>query len=234
MFVFVFTLLLLLNFVQTALAIPYSLQERCSEDIKESNRFSFSESGRNASKITFEEGRDDIAIFDGVVTGHFLKILDQLPSSIKTIALRLPRGGHAIDSILIAQKIREMGLNTYVGLSTCHSACTIIFQGGVERIVDSMALLTYHGPSNIEEQNSCSQEIVEYGSQKLIEWGFPKSELHVLNSNSSVHYFNSDRLIKTGIATKIQSLSIGYDEAIKKAWKSRDEYCEKYPEDDEC
>lgn len=231
-YIFIFILISLSLSLSNA-KLPQHFAENCSNEIQTIKELS--ESGKDqSSRILYEKDKPGIAILEGVVSQYSLNLISQLPSSIHTLALKLPRGGMAIPALEIAKKVREKKLNTYVGLTTCHSACTIIFQGGVQRIVDSMAHFSYHGPTNSESGDVCSRSIVKYGGDLMVRLGFPSSLRPVFESFSAVHYFGGNELRKHGIATHTRSLDIGYDSYIRQARQGFMEYCEDHPDDDDC
>ena len=146
--------------------MPKEVVKSCSQNIKAS----ITEATNKGELLSIAEivpHYPNMMLFRGVVSLYFLDVLENLPEEIDTIALELPAGGDAIASIIIAEKIRAMGLGTYAGLTFCHSACTIIYQGGATRGIDPAGYFTYHGVGGGVDGDNCSAAIQDNIKSRL-------------------------------------------------------------------
>jgi hypothetical protein len=227
------TLFLALKLTLGSLAFAVVDPAICAQNIEASQKLG-REKGEKLSRITIDAARPDTAIFSGVVTTHLVKAIESLPKEIRRLALENSSGGDAIAGMMAAKLIREKGLDTYVGLTLCHSACTILFQAGRHRIADPNALFSYHGPSRTGESDACSDEIRDRAIEMVVDWGFNPAATKIFHHNAVINYLSGEKLLENGVAHELRSLNIGSDESIRKTREARESFCEKYPDHFDC
>lgn len=231
----VFTLIIALTFISKAQAQVFKVDAKiCHEDIQ--GNLQSATNNAHLSTVKYDPNHPNTVIFSGRVTGHFLKVLEELPPQITRIALENPQGGDAYSSIMIAQKIHEMGLDSYVGLSVCHSACTIIYQGGHQRLADPRALFSYHGPSGTggDNESACGAELRSTAIDMVTSYGFVIDYVDVFKSNNVLSFVSGQSLLEYGIVHEFKSLNVGNDQSIRRLQEARHKFCQQYPDHDDC
>ncbi len=116
------------------------------------------------------------AFIQGRITDDFHKIIEALPKTVKTI--RIESGGGSVNAAIRASEIIRDRKITTVTLLDCFSACTLIFQAGVERKAGTQTAFMYHKPKNKVSYRFLSdgakkdfQEAVFAFQQKYKEYG---------------------------------------------------------------
>jgi len=178
----------------------------------------------------------NVAVLSGFVSLHFLDAIEQLIAHVDTLALELPRGGHALAGFAIAKRIRKKGLKTHVGLTNCHSACTLLFQGGVSRSLNPKATLSYHGVSKGDGDAGgelCAQAIHAELPGVLQTLGFPMQFLSHFRDNSVYVPETAHSALQKGIATEIRDVEYGGDEA-KRLARPKVHPCDADPSGEDC
>lgn len=227
------TVLLALKLTLTSLALAVVDPAICAQDIEASRKLG-EQKGEKLSRLAIDQAHPDTAIFSGVVTTHLVKAIESLPKEVRRIALENSAGGDAIAGMMAAKKIREKGLDTYVGLTLCHSACTILFQAGRNRIADPQALFSYHGPSRKGEADACSDEIRDRAIDMVVEWGFQREATEIFYHNAVITYVSGEKLLSHGVAHELRSLNIGSDATIRRMREARDRFCGENPDHADC
>ena len=153
---------------------------------------------------------DDTAILlmGSIDDERILYFFEQLPDSVHTVSLESV-GGKADIAMKIAQIIRDRKLRTYVYVQ-CISACTLMFQGGVDRVVsDDETYFVYHyirwfgpGSENLPAfQRSFTDAYMRYGM----------SEDFAEQIASEYSVKRGKELFEMEIATEINLLDLGFD-----------------------
>jgi hypothetical protein len=123
---------------------------------------------------------------------------------IKTVVLR-SGGGYLLDSEIIASYIRNNNINTLIeGNSYCFSACTLIFQSGIRRIVYDGGTLMYHSATTTTQ--GVSVKSVYYTNvfyAWLVQYGLNIYFVRFLRKPAEV-YIGAKDALRYGIATEIR------------------------------
>jgi hypothetical protein len=134
------------------------------------------------------------------VTDEVKKLLDAAPN-VRAIHLNSP-GGRIGEAHKLRRLIAERGLATYVG-STCASACTIAFLGGLQRYLPPGAKLGFHRGSiagaTAEELNQENDAARRW----MIAIGVPTWFADRAYSSSSIWWPTPDELWQAGFITRV-------------------------------
>lgn len=88
----------------------------------------------------------------GLIDEAFLAKFEAKKEHIDTIVLSDSLGGWFPTGVYVAKEIRRLGIKTVIPDGKyCNSACSTVFQGGVERTVGPNAFLVYHPPAMNKE-----------------------------------------------------------------------------------
>lgn len=148
--------------------------------------------------------RDAAPRFDDLV-----KEADAIRCSKPLVFLLESPGGLVLDAIALGERVRAQGLRTVVRYR-CASACSLIFVGGVERVLwGSRAAIGLHQPSDYD----CDRFGTSLGAQKMKEYLRdvlpPKAdqiyELSMTTSCKSITWIHGERAIELGLATELKA-----------------------------
>lgn len=94
------------------------------------------------SEVFLNKEETALLIVGPVEDFRLIEVLIEAPESVKTLVLHVS-GGRGDLAIELAEIVRARQWVTYVPYS-CISACTMIFQGGEERVAAPTALFEFH------------------------------------------------------------------------------------------
>ncbi len=116
--------------------------------------------------------------------------------------------------MFLAMQIRERKLTTVVQ-EYCHSACTLVFQSGVRRIIHSDAIMMYHTTTNPEVDEPFGNILVRYGLSRkfynrLLEKpgvDFDVTAAEILKIGAATEITNSIPFSEEALITKPENLN---------------------------
>lgn len=121
-------------------------------------------------------------------------------------------GGLLVDGIALGEQVRAEKLRT-VARYGCASACSLIFLGGVERVLwGSRAAIGFHQPKSLSDKQ-CEQFGFSLGVYKMKEYLHEVvpanadriTEIIMHTSCESIEWIYGKRAVDLGIATKIEA-----------------------------
>lgn len=143
--------------------------------------------------IVHLEGRIDEAMWTA------FKALE--PGKISMVVLD-SLGGRISGAYAMGNSIREYKVRTHVNNGDqCYSACTIIYQAGIERTAGINARFLYHPPNKVNEESSrlWSASLKE----KLESWGMSTELTDQIWGQTAI--FSGYQLIPHGVVQKIEN-----------------------------
>lgn len=140
------------------------------------------------------EVRGTVAHLTGDITKDLPKKIEALPDGVRVLVLTSV-GGYTAPAFEAAKDIRARGLTTYVP-AFCFSACTMLFQAGVRRVIGVKGSLMFHPsrPPNAEFDYWVGRIYARYGLDEGFIGRF---------SEGGDHTLAPDQAIAVGAATQI-------------------------------
>jgi len=151
--------------------------------------------------------RDAAPRFDDIV-----KEADALLCNKPLLLLLESPGGLVLDAIGLGERVRAQGLRTVVRYG-CASACSLIFLGGVERVLwGSRAAIGLHQPRDYD----CDRFGTSLGTHRIKDYlrevvplkADQILELIMATSCQSISWIRGERAIELGIATELKAPGI--------------------------
>lgn len=158
-------------------------------------------------KFSVLAGGTELEFSGGITFGAakaFQQFADALPS-LRVVHLT-SQGGRIAEAERIAAYIKEHGLSTYVP-NFCVSACTTIFLGGRERIVNSKSRLGFHQPDFPGLSDQERREMIANEQKRLVGLGVSPSFAKEATSAppTKMWYPSIAELVSDHIATGVLS-----------------------------
>lgn len=149
-----------------------------------------------------------------VVAGRILAMSDAELAFVELDSV----GGDVQSSIDIARRLRAVGSHTHVASGgKCFSACTVIYQGGVERTAGEDALFLLHYAVQVSDDPNHARVGSVWGTVTLIE------AMIDLGTDASIYeqmpgygdwLLSSEQAIDLGLVKRVVSGNIVADEAV--------------------
>jgi len=150
-----------------------------------------------------------------VVAGRVLAMSDAELAFVELDSV----GGDVQSSIDIARRLRAAGSHTHVASGAkCFSACTVIYQGGVERTAGEDALFLLHYAVQVSDDPNHARVGSVWGTVTLIE------AMIDLGTDSSIYdqmpgfgdwLLSSRQAVDLGLVQRVASGSVVADRALK-------------------
>jgi hypothetical protein len=141
--------------------------------ISENARIAFGDEKFGAHSFRLLRNGTELEFSGGINVGvakEFSQMIDAA-SQVKVLHLN-SNGGRIAEADLMASKVRQRGLTTYVS-EECDSACTHIFLAGKQRWISTHATVGFHRPDFPGLKTEDLLPIVEEERRQLISFGLP-------------------------------------------------------------
>ncbi len=165
--------------------------------------------------FAFEEPQETITISGSSIVyligpvGPHIKdyIVSRDPKKVKRLHL-YSKGGKIRDAMVIAAYVRKNNIETYVGeQGKCYSACTIIFQAGVQRIAHRTAKFMYHYAFNREGKDDEIKVQSKYWTDImcniLVHYGMLKDLVDLIKPDGDL-YLTAEEAMAYSIVTTVE------------------------------
>ncbi|CAG2144576.1 hypothetical protein CUPL110328_14265 [Cupriavidus plantarum] len=131
-----------------------------------------------------------------------LTVLDRTPSA-RTLILN-SNGGRLLEGRVLAQAVRQRGLNTYVE-GECSSACTYVLMAGVDRAATPNAKIGFHRASFSGMDSAVEGAAVKSMLDYYRKAGLPEDFVRRVSTTpaDTVWYPSREELLRTRILTRV-------------------------------